>query len=64
MGNYIPPHMIPDKSRRDRFREIQIPLHDSVDNRQPPPGWNRNGTRSDGQKQERTYNPEVPRYDF
>ena len=58
----IPPHMIP--TNKEKFREIQVPLHDYVDDRPPPPGWNRDGTRSDGQKQERTYNPDVPRYDF
>ncbi len=59
---YIPPHMIPPA--KDRFREVQIPLHDYVDNRQPPPGWNQDGNRSDGQKPERSYNPDVPRWDF
>lgn len=65
MPQYIPPHMIPNKDKaRDQFREVQIPLHDYVDNRQPPPGWNRDGTREDGQKPGRVYNPDVPRYDF
>lgn len=57
----IPPHMIPTK---EKFREVQIPLHDYVDNRQPPPGWNRDGTREDNKDKKPAYNPDVPRWDM
>ena len=57
--------MIPNKDKaRDQFREVQIPLHDYVNDRQPPPGWNRDGTREDGKKERPAYNPDVPRWDF
>ncbi|QQG37108.1 MAG: hypothetical protein HYS17_04925 [Micavibrio aeruginosavorus] len=59
---YIPPHMIPPA--KDKFREVQIPLHDYVDDRPPPPGWNRDGTRTDNTPAERPYNPNVPRWDM
>lgn len=49
---------------KDKFREVQIPLHDTVDNRPPPPGWNRDGTRENGSDGPRKYNPDVPRWDF
>lgn len=63
----IPPHMIPNKDKgrtRDQFREVQIPLHDYVDDRPPPPGWKRDGTRDDGTDGQRKYNPDVPRWNF
>ncbi len=65
MSDYykIPPHMIPNKDKaRDQFREVQVPLHDYIDDRLPPPGWNRDGTRDDGQKKNE-YNPDVPRFE-
>lgn len=49
---------------KDKFREVQIPLHDYVDDRPPPPGWNRDGTRDDGKTNERPYNPDVPRWNM
>lgn len=58
---YIPPHMIPPA--KDKFHEVQIPLHDHVDDH-PPPGWKRDGTREDGNDGPRQYNPDVPRWDF
>lgn len=59
MTYYIPPHMIP--TNRDKFREVQIPLHDQV----PSPGGKPGDQREDAKKPERpAYNPDVPRWDF
>ncbi len=58
----IPPHTIP--SVKDQWREVQIPLHDYVDNRPPPPGWNPDGSRQDDKNPQRPYNPDVPRWDM
>ncbi len=60
MPQYIPPHMIPPKTR-DKFREVQIPLYDQV----PPPGWKPDTRSEEPPKGERKpYNPDVPRWDF